>query len=807
MKLTTSKANGDLSQLSKGDELPSLKKSRLTLTVSVVALLIGAGAVQAQIPPNQSPSDQTAAGTNRPLNLAKNSPFRDPDVIYLEADELINNETAQTLTAIGEVEGRYQDRTLRAEKVVYHLESGEVFASGNVVLIDATGATQYATKIELSSELETGTATNFTARFPEGGMTGAALATRTSAQEVELYNAYYTACEVCADEDGKTKKPTWRIKARKVSQDRAKSRITYRDAVFEFKGIPLFYTPYLAHPDPSAGRTSGWLNPFGGLSSSKGFNVRSPYFWAIDDYSELTVTPRIYQKVNPLLEYDFRRKFYSGEVNIEGSLTYGSVFDNDGDPFDENDVFLDPSLAPLGKRLRSHVFASALFDFNDTWRYGGGFQAASDDLLLNRYDLTERADKFGLYEPDSRRLVSQAFIIGQTDDFRFATSAYGFQSLRTSITKLDDGRLRVSREDDSLLPIIAPKIELEKYITEPLTGGRIKAHGDVTLLTREIGTDYTRASGGIDWNKNFIVPGGIEIQPFAEARMDYIELEPDGSEKTDFSRTLGQIGVDVRYPFIKSTENVDFIIEPRAQITQKFGDGKLENFDSNNDGELDLLQDSLDVDLDQALLWSPNKATGYDFWQKGFRADVGASFIADWDKTRAHLFLGKSFASNVDTEYSNTSGLSGKSSDIVGLFELDLNGKLISTTRVRYDDNNSKFRRLDTKLTLRQDWFQASARYYRLESANLAFDEIPLEEISGGVTLDVLKDWKIRYRAKHDLDAKLTRSQDLSLIFDDQCTRIEFIYKKNNFNSDSVRNSSGFGVKVSLLTLGDFSPD
>jgi len=750
MKPTTFKVNGNTSHLSKGDELPILKNTRLTLTASMIALLVGAGAVQAQIPSSQNPLDQTAAGTNRPLNLAKNSPFRDPDVIYLEADELINDEAAQTLTAVGEVEGRYQDRTLRAEKVVYHLETGEVFASGNVVLIDATGATQYATKIELSSELETGTATDFTARFPEGGMTGAALATRTSAQEVELYNAYYTACEVCADEDGKTNKPTWRIKARKVQQDREKSMIKYRDAVFEFKGIPLFYTPYLAHPDPSAGRTSGWLNPFGGLSSSKGVNVRVPYFWAIDDYSELTLTPRIFQKVNPLLELDYRRKFFSGEVNIEGSLTYGSVFDRDGDPFDGNDVFVDPSLAPLGKRLRSHVFASALFDFNETWRYGGGFQAASDDLLLDRYDLSERADRFGLYEPDSRRLVSQAFVVGQTDDFRFATSAYGFQSLLTSITELNDGRLSVFREDDSLLPIVAPKIELEKYITEPLTGGRIKAHGDVTLLTRKIGTNYTRASGGLDWNKNILAPGGIEIQPFAEARVDYIELEPEGGTKTDFSRALGQVGVDVRYPFIKSTADVDFIIEPRAQITQKFGDGKLENFDSNNDGNLDLIQDSLDVDLDQA--------TGYDFWQKGLRADVGASFIADWDKTRAHLFLGKSFARNVDNEFDITSGLNGRSSDIVGLFELDLNGKLISTTRVRYDDKDSKFRRLDTKLTLNQDWFQASARYYRLESANLALGGIPLEEISGGVTIDVLKDWKIRYRAAHDIDAKLTRN-------------------------------------------------
>jgi len=107
---------------------------------------------------------------------------------------------------------------------------------------------QYADKLELSNELEAGTASSFTAR--------AALATRTEDEEIELFNAYYTACEPCKKE-GKTKKPTWRLRARKVRQDRDKNAIIYNNAVFELLGVPVFFTPYLAHPDPSVGRASG----------------------------------------------------------------------------------------------------------------------------------------------------------------------------------------------------------------------------------------------------------------------------------------------------------------------------------------------------------------------------------------------------------------------------------------------------------------------------------------------------------------------------------------------------------------------
>jgi len=118
----------------------------------------------------------TAADANRELKLDANSPFRDPNIIYLDADELERNEEDGVLTAKGDVEGRYQDRTLR---------------------IDADGSVQYADKLELSNELEAGTASDFTARLSNGGITGAALATRTDSGEIELYNAYYTACEPC----------------------------------------------------------------------------------------------------------------------------------------------------------------------------------------------------------------------------------------------------------------------------------------------------------------------------------------------------------------------------------------------------------------------------------------------------------------------------------------------------------------------------------------------------------------------------------------------------------------------------------
>ena len=775
------------------------------------------------------------------LNLAKDSPFRDPDIIYLEADELDNDQINGILTASGQVEGRYQDKSLRADKVVYSTKTGRVVATGNVALINADGSTQYADKLELSDELEAGTAANFTARFPTGGQLAGALAVRDSEEGVELYNAYYTACEACKV-DGKSKKPTWRLKARKVKQNPKNKSISYRDAVFEFKGIPILYTPYLAHPDPTAGRQSGWMIPFAGHSGSKGFNFQAPYYFALSPYSELTLTPHVYQSVNPLLEAQFRKKFHTGEVNLAGSVTYSNFFDNNGDDFLDTAVFTNPEESLRSKKLRSHLFANGAFKLGNNWNWG--FQAgyATDDNYLDRYDLEENQPKFGLYTAASRRLMQQIFAVGQGDDFRLSTSAFGFVSLRTSVRERrvadpanpgqfinDRSVISVSRENDSSLPVIAPKIELTKYFTDPVVGGRLKLFGDTTYLTRQTGqilgggnsaTQYIRGTGGLNWQKNWIAPAGIEVKPFAQGKFDFFKLEADGAESFDFSRTTGQVGVDIRWPFLNAGNNINWIIEPRVQLTQNFGDGKLDNFLTLNGAgqEAQLAQDGLDVDLDQALLWSPNKSTGFDIWQEGFRADVGAAISADWGSASgASLFLGQSYYSGSENlAFELNSGLQEDKSDLVGSFELKLGSKFSTTTRVRYDEDDNKFRRLDTGFTYRDKRFDTRWRYYKVDSAvaqppidpnnPIAIDfRVPTQEVSGSVGVKLIDNWSTRYTLSRDIDADTTRRQALSLIYDDACTRIELYYEKRNNGLGIVGQRDGIGIRVSLLSLGDFA--
>jgi LPS-assembly protein len=784
------------------------KRPRIASQISAFALILATGfapLAQAQIAP-----DQTAAGSSRQLKLAEDSPFRDPNLIYLEADELINDENAGVLIAIGEVEGRYQDRTLRANRVDYNLETGQVLASGDVVLIDASGDVQYADKLELSDQLLAGTAANFTARLASGATTAARFVTRSDDGEFELFNVTYTACELCKNSEGDAKKPTWQLRARRVKQDEGSRTIRYRDAVLEVFGLPVFYTPYLAHPDPSQDRASGLLIPTIAMSGARGATYVQPYYWAIDDYSEATITPHLFSKVNPVLELEARRKFFTGEINVAGSFTRATLFDRNGDTLDDPARFSNPANAEKGPELSSHFFLDGYFKPNKTWSYGYTAMVQTDDNYLDRYGLTSSFTSNGLIANELRRNTTQAFIAGQGENFRVSALAAGFQDLNTRyLFNETTGLIDIARDDNNVLPIIAPKIQGEYYVTDPALGGRARLFGDVSYLSRETGTDYGRATAGLDYSKTWITGAGLEVKPFAWGRFDNYDLQSRSGTDIKFNRAIGQAGVDLRYPFIRRGDSVDIVIEPRALFTESFGDSKLDKFFDPTSGQF-IFEDGSSPDLDPALLFEPNKADGYDFFQDGRRLDVGARVAAQWKlggrDSEVSVFGGRSYSDGVSNPFDNGSGLGGDNSEYIGLFDLDLGGFLSSTTLLRYDDDRKVLSRIDSNFTASTKYLSLSGRYYRLNAAANAGTNFaaPQEELSGGVTLTPFGGWSLGYRAVRDLEKDVTRSQRAILGYKDDCTLIELFFEKRNLDNDLIRNDAQFGIRLTLATLGSF---
>lgn len=691
----------------------------------------------------------------------------DPDRTYLDAAELIEDRASGLYIARGAVRMRSDERVVLADEITYDPALRRIIATGSVEIHEPGRPAQLADYVELDDEMREGFARGFATLLENNGRTAAALALRRADGGVELRNAYYTACDLC--EDG-AREPTWRLRADQVTQDVDNDMIRYRNVRLDVRGVPVLYSPFFAHADPSVGRKSGFLAPRIDLSNRLGFSWQQPYFWAIGPSQDLTISPRVMTEVNPLLELDWRKRFWSGQINVQTSATYEREFDRDG---------------PFGDRaLRGHVFAVGEFDISRHWRWGFGAQAVTGgDLFLRRYGYSEDAEGYqSLITAPRRTLVSQIWTAGRGPAWYADAAAYQFNFLSETF---DDGRL----------PVAAPQVRGHYQLALPAGAGVAEFSFDALSLTRELGDDYHRASAGVDWSRAMIFPGGLRAEPFAVARADVFNITQrtiTGVETGQFdtARLLGAAGLDLSWPFLRPGERVDVILAPRlaAIASTAAGTGNVPpNFDSQT------------LDLDRSFLFAPVRSPGFDFWEDGARVDLGlsASFNEAGGPRGLELFAGRSYTLSGDDRFPPASGVTDGASDWVAEGQLNYDWLRLGA-RARLDGETGAASRLDAN---------GSARFWRAAVAARYTDVVRpggqnLRELSTSAQFEVTSRWTAFYRQLQDLDAEEPRRVQAGFLYRDECTLMRIFYQRENERVSNLEPSESIRFEIVLFTLG-----
>ncbi|MFZ4069569.1 MAG: LPS-assembly protein LptD [Caulobacterales bacterium] len=689
----------------------------------------------------------------------------DDPVVVLEADRLYQDEASNLIIAEGRVEARYGGRLLRAERVVYDRGQRTVRAQGSVQLIDADGSVRSADELEVTEDLGAGVAVGFGAKFVPNGTIAANTAVRRADGSSQLERMAYTACPVC--KDGKNG-PTWSLRARRATQNPDTKMISYRDARLAVRGVPVLYLPYFAHPDPGAGRRSGFLAPDIGRTGRLGLFWDQPYYWAISPSQEVTVSAQLHQFVNPLLKFDYRKRFWSGQVSIAGSLTDEQDFGDNGDKFGE-------------QSLRGHVFATGLFDINSYWQWGFGLERTSDDLYLRRYQIAGAGDRRGKFLGDYARLVSQVNLSGQDEASYVSVSALSIQGLRAGDTSL-------------FLPQIAPLIEAERVVRDPVFDGQLRLQTSAVNLSRSSSEPQSsRVSGGFKWSRDRVFGPGLIMAPFAEARTDVYSIRngPVASGDDTLTRSVGVAGVQVRWPFIKPGANTSWVVEPIAMAALGSSGG--------NDARI-VNEDSLAFEMDGTALFNPNGVPGYDLWEPGPRAAYGVRTTVNTDAGSASLLVGQRWRGEASDRFRPGANLPEGASDLVAALSADFR-RFGGGVRLQLDDRNLNVNRLDANVRGSIGRLSASVRYFDIDPTFVGAAN-PARELQANLGARVTKHWSLDYGNRRDLQRDINLSQDLRATYRDDCTFLELAYRRTETFDRNLGPDEGFSIRVGLMSLG-----
>jgi LPS-assembly protein len=113
----------------------------------------------------------------------------------------------------------------------------------------------------------------------------------------EYQDAAFTSCRP-GNQD-------WVIHSANMTMDKTTGQGTAKNAWLEFKGAPVFYTPYMVFPIDNR-RLSGFLMPSFGNTKYSGFRFSTPYYWNIAPNYDATIAPRELTKRGLLLSGQFR---------------------------------------------------------------------------------------------------------------------------------------------------------------------------------------------------------------------------------------------------------------------------------------------------------------------------------------------------------------------------------------------------------------------------------------------------------------------------------------------------------------------
>lgn len=704
------------------------------------------------------------------LHAIEPAPERQSAPVVLNADQVTHDQNTDIATAIGNVEVTQGGRVLRADKIIYDKKRDVVTAWGNVALIEADGQVSFADKFEVSSDMKQGFVDEIGVLLTDNSRFAAQEGERVDGRYIILRRATYSACDLCKEDPEKP--PLWQLKAAKVMHDNETKRITYRDAFLELAGLPVFYTPYFSHPDPSVKRKSGFLTPTGGSSSNIGSFATVPYYIDIAPDKDLTLSPTMSGKDGFQFAAEYRQRFRHGAMKFDGSAVIADRVN------DQNVLQKDA--------LRGHLFGDVAFDIGAAHRAGAKVAFTSDKSYLYRYRI-----------PTSDVLENRAYFeYFRGRDYANIEGLF-FQDLRPGERQVEPLALRASYS-----AVGAPNQTL---------GGRWDVEASLISLTRDStevspltrGPDSKRASLAFGWERQMVsdlglvasIGGSVRGDLFFADRLQDPE-DPNNFYSKAYSQRVLPVGnIVLRYPLGRQGEHWRQTIEPIVSLTASPNlarDPHIVN------------EDSQGTEFDITNLFATNRFSGVDRYETGVRATYGLRAAA-YDEAGGSYgaMLGASTRLTENRDFPAISGLRDEQSDLVGYLRTNPVPWFGASYNFRLNKDSFQPRYSEFNGFIGEAWFRPTVQYLAVDGLDANNNQSTISEITYGFSTNFMPYWTFAAAQRRALKSDAgPRNTGASLTYRDECTTVGLSVNHDDVTRPDLSSGTTFMITVYLRNLG-----
>jgi LPS-assembly protein len=665
----------------------------------------------------------------------------------LLADSVVFDGTQ--LIASGHVDVLYGDVHLTAAQITFDQSTGSLTITGPITLTQgADGSTVIlASAAEMDEQLRNGVLHSAQVVIDQQLQLASQRIDRIDGRYTRLGRTVTSACKVCANNPT----PLWQIRAKEVIHDSQERQLYFTDAQFRLWDVPVFYLPHLRLPDPSLKRATGFLIPRLRTSSTIGTGVELPYFIAIGDHQDVTLTPFISTDIKSL-GVTYRQAYINGDLEVSGALSY------------ENDT----------NETRGYLFADAEWRLNDRWTYGFDLKSTSDISYLLDYDI---------YDLD--RLSSTVWINSYSQNEAFDAQLFSIETLRESEVDIED-----------TLPFLLGELSYEKSFTPGTLGGTAWIGASAAGHYRasdgdDDGTDILRLSAETGWDNSYIASSGLRFDTQAELAADAYYIAQSSTFDSTVARLTPSVGLRTSYPLERTTASGSYqSLTPILQLSwaKSYG-GDVPN------------TDSVLSEFDEGNLFALSQYSGSDRRGSGARAALGVNFAHIGSALEYELTFGRILSFETSTDYTDASGLSSSRSDFLLAASVSLSDALAIDSRALFDTDLS-LSKWETRFDLNRDKYALGAVHsYVIADADEDRDE-DLSEVTLSGALQLSQSWEASADYRYNFSEDIAATAAMTLTYKNECTEVDFGLSRRYADTDALDPTNSYSLSVSFGAFG-----
>ena len=669
----------------------------------------------------------------------------------LVADEITFDPSGQKLAANGNVEILQDGVRLRASSITYDGTADSLRVGGPLYLIDGDDITIVADFAELSGDLQKGILSQARAVFTQQLQVAANEIRRTDGRYTQFYKTVASSCQICADNPV----PLWEIRAQTITHDQKERQLYFDNATFRVLDVPVFYWPYLRLPDPTVERATGFLLPSLQSNGDIGVGIKVPYFIALGDHADLTLTPWLTTRGSTTLEGRYRQKFRYGEIELNGAVT-------DDDQTSSNN-------------LRSYLFADGRFALPRDYQLEFDVELVSDPGYLLLYDYS-----------DKDRLDSALSISRTREDEYQGIELIHYKSLREG-------------DDNRILPTLVGDAIYARRFSPALTGGIAKLQFEASgfyrrsdTATNGLGRDVARLSGLAEWRRDWVWRNGMVVAGATSLRADFYNVDQD--DRLFFGSTTEvtpYAAAEWRWPMRRQDAGATHLVEPTVQLIW------------SKDSARDVAnEDSLLIEFDEANLFSYSRFPGVDAQERGARVNMGLTYTReDVDGWSLGLTVGRVIRETDVMQFTTSSGLQGKDSDWLAAAQIKVGTEFTLTNRALFEDDFT-FSRNEMRMDWRTDTYGLSSTYVWLEADPDEGRPLDISEFSIDGDYRFKPHWTLSSDLRYDFVEDRTSRAGIGLSYQNECARFDLSLSRRFTSSTNVTPTTDVSLSVSLAGFG-----